>query len=196
MKNARLLSLILLCAFTISQPRSLIVDCSTFSLEVYNNIYKDTLIEKLVIKECSEINKLPYRIEEMDLRSLHFYWVGNGSDSIDYAPIGNISSLEELVLGPYGSISVFPSTFRNLKNLKIIDLRLTDVKKIPNWIYYMEKLEEINISMTEVSDLPINSLKRLKHLMVVNIEDSNVTEDYLKDNYVVQKLEGVKIIGP
>ncbi len=168
-------------------------DCNSFNQEEYDKIYLVSGISRLNISECSKVKNLPSNIELMKIDSLSFFWNGIGNEQIDFSPIGKIEQLKFLNLGPYSSIQELPVSFRNLKNLKFLNVSLTELRKLPEWIHELEKMEVLNISMTSIDQLPTESLAKMKNLYELNLMDCEIELTNVELEELRNYLRGVLI---
>ena len=96
--------------------------------------------------------------------------------------IGGLENLEILIL-TYWKIKKLPSSIKNLKSLKKLDLRQSDLEMLPDEkeIEGLEALEELDIEATRIKQIPktLFSLPMLKKLNLSDIELKSIPKEIL-----------------
>lgn len=155
---------------------------SNFSESTYNNIDFERL-DSLAIVECSQCVALPEGIGNSHLSYFAFSWNGFGSAEITFEEIGKITSLEYLDLGPYCQIQQLPVSFRNLSNLKRLNLTMSSIQCLPTWLNELESLEELDISLTLIRQLSVDNFENCNNLKYIYLFGTNVEnlDDFVKE---------------
>ncbi|MCF8297895.1 MAG: leucine-rich repeat domain-containing protein [Saprospiraceae bacterium] len=156
--------------------------CNAYDSLRYDSIVFLKSLKELSISECARINRLPENLDKLNLEKFDFFWNGMGYEVIDYSPIGYIDKLIDLSLGPYGQISELPESFKNLKNLEILDLHNTRIRNLPYWISELKNLKVLDLSQCRMDSLPVQGLNKIKNLEVVKIYSTRFYEnkDYVE----------------
>ncbi|KAL3006927.1 hypothetical protein AAZX31_08G306100 [Glycine max] len=183
------------------------------SASEHGNLSKSGMIRHLTIASGS--NNLTGSVESSNIRSLHVFGDEELSESLvkgmptkyrllrvlqfecppwfDYVPciesLGDLSFLRYLSCRS-GKIVHLPKLIGELHNLETLDLRQTDVRKMPREIYKLKKLRHLNSFYGFKMDSGIGDLTSLQTLRQVDI--SYNTEEVVKG---LEKLTQLRVLG-
>lgn len=100
------------------------------------------------------------------------------TDNLSTIPdgIGNLKNLEELVLCHFEShthsnLTQLPVTLKNLRKLKLLDVRRNPLLKFPSQLTMLVNLEELHINDCKLSSLP-DQLEKLQMLKVLDLSNN------------------------
>jgi Leucine-rich repeat (LRR) protein len=179
-----------------AQERLHIITCADFDSLAYNNLFLNTKLKELYIGECALITHLPKNIERLKLKVLHFYWIGLGDETVDYTPVGHITTLKHLKLGPYTQLKILPESFKNLKKLEKLDVHMAYISILPSWIKELKNLKELNLNGTKIEDLPSQVLINMKKLKSIEIKDTPLSKNTERLQQIATELKtkGIKLV--
>ncbi|XP_056168036.1 disease resistance protein RPV1-like [Syzygium oleosum] len=90
-------------------------------------------------------------------------------------PFGNFASLVELDLCRSG-IQELPNSIGTMKNLRVLRMSCTSLRKLPGSLGMLEKLEEIDADgCDDLEELP-SEIGRLSFLRILRLSDTNISE--------------------
>ena len=105
--------------------------------------------------------------------------------------IGNLTKIEKLELLNLPIID-FPQWILNLKRLKHLMIRGTELQIIPNSIGQLSELTTLRIENCPLKELPKN-LKELKKLKILGLSDTMLTE--INKDYLPTNLKEINLAG-
>ena len=156
-------------------------------------------LEILEISECPNIKSLPNEIAYLkSLKKVSFYWNGTGQQgeidwNKEFKKLSQVDSLEYLKLGPYNVIEHLSPEIKGLKNLKVLDLRMTTTLSLPKEIGGLTRLEILDLSMTKIKELP-KELANIKSLKKVYLVDTEISKDDDRKEKVKNLLKHCEVI--
>ncbi|KAF8034845.1 hypothetical protein BT93_C1003 [Corymbia citriodora subsp. variegata] len=149
-------------------------------------------LEILILEGCGKLTKLPNSIgmlqclveldvsftsiEELpntifDLKSLKMLKMNNSHMKLSNS-IGMLQCLVELDVS-FTSIEELPNTIVDLKSLKILKMNYSHMRKLPEGIVKMEKLEEIHGNYCRALEIP-GDIVRLSSLKILELKETCV----------------------
>lgn len=84
-----------------------------------------------------------------------------------------IAATHNLNLSSNKELKVFSAIYRNLKELRYLDLSNTGITKIPSWVGEFKKLQTLNLNGTPIQDLP-KELEKCANLTVLLMNCPNI----------------------
>ena len=127
----------------------------TFSLERAEETLESIYVYKNSIKELIINPYLPCKLKKISLYR-------NEICCFEYSADQN--KLEKLNLGA-NPLTKLPDTLSEAKNLTSLGLARTNITSLPEWIFNLPSLKEVDISYIE-DKLPLNQLKKLSELNI------------------------------
>eukprot|EP01018_Ginkgo_biloba_P033767 Gb_35026 [translate_table: standard] len=119
---------------------------------------------KCVFEAGKRLEQFPPTLEK-SLRRISL--IGNDIRAIPKSD--EFSGLRTLLLSSNRKIENIPARFfRNLKSLRVLDLRETAIKSLPKAVENLKLLRVLDISSTHIEELP-ESVRRLKSLQYLNV---------------------------
>ncbi len=113
-------------------------------------------------------------------------------DENSFKIIGKLKNLEVLNAGGIsnGRLKEFPLFIRNLKSLKILNVRGLKYEEIPSWLVELEQLEALNLSHTNIKEIP-DFFIEFKKLRELNI---HYTQKLKSISPCLSKMKSLKIL--
>ncbi len=128
-------------------------------------------LSEIKINMCDQFSNLNGCLENLSkLKRLYIWCDDLKLDQFD--EIAKINQLEELSIhtgwNDKKSISEIPSSLEKLKNLKVLELQLNNVRELPEFIDQLKNLEELYIDNLYLKTLPVSliNLPKLKKLSI------------------------------
>jgi Leucine-rich repeat (LRR) protein len=90
----------------------------------------------------------------------------------DVSEIGNLTSLQVLMLSNNKSLGLVPPSFKNIKNIEVLYLDDCPVRKIDNTVLSLKSLKRLSMAHCGLKSIPttISQLSGLTHLLLNNNE--------------------------
>jgi len=169
------------------------LDISPKQLKKYNDFRAYSLPKGVLksAKNVDEINLKYYQINQRtidelstlkNLRSLTLFDCSFDS-GLDLSKFKNLKKLYELFISDFevgNSEKVHPfdgfnESFCQFKNLKLLDVRHSNISKIPDCISNLKYLEELDLSKNKIKKIP-SAVSKLKNLKGLVLNDNKIKE--------------------
>jgi Leucine-rich repeat (LRR) protein len=117
------------------------------------------------IKKFGMIQELIPILKDMKVKTLDLSGMIGKDSEFELANIGEVSTLEELIMRDCNLESI-PESVQNLKKLKSLRLSGNKIKTVPSWINNMKTLEVLNVMKNKIEQ-PFD-ISGLENLLEVN----------------------------
>ncbi len=151
--------------------RSLFLDIF-FPVEIDESFSTCPQLRQVWIEEC-DVRGIKHlsKLSELEELSLDI------EDKEDTSCLSKLEKLQRLRLGIRKQVPEWVKTLR-LKTLALLSYKVT---KLPDWLGQMQSLEELDITQSDISELP-EGFKNLKRLEIINTPLAEKTEK-LKERF-------------
>ncbi len=140
---------------------------------VDNSFEKFREIESLSISNFHESNQLSVIKEFINLKSLTI----EKSNAKNIQFILSLNKLESLYLNNISGLNLKAEYFSKLDKLKSISLKNCELIRFPDYILKLPSIEEIHLGYNSISQLPVQILKKIKHIKTLDMSGNNLNYD-------------------